>query len=40
MYAYYDRHGLPAGGRVLRDLLGRQSTSLRETLTRELGTVG
>jgi uncharacterized protein YbjT (DUF2867 family) len=40
MYGYYDRYGLPAGGRVLRDLLGRRSTSLRETLTRELGTVG
>ncbi len=36
MYAYYDRHGLPTGGRVLRDLLGGRSTSLRETLAREL----
>ena len=36
MYEYYDRHGLPAGGRVLRDLLGGRSTSLRETLVREL----
>lgn len=37
MYAYYDRHGLPAGGRVLRDLLGGRSTPLRDTLARELG---
>jgi hypothetical protein len=36
MFAYYDRHGLPAGGGVLRDLLGGRSTSLAETLTREL----
>ncbi len=36
MYRYYDEHGLPAGGRVLRDLLGRGSTTLRETLRREL----
>ena len=36
MYDYYDRHGLPAGGRVLRDLLGGRSTSLHETLEREL----
>jgi uncharacterized protein YbjT (DUF2867 family) len=36
MYTYYDRHGLPAGGRVLRDLLDGRSTTLRETLAREL----
>ena len=36
MYEYYDRHGLPAGGRVLCDLLGGRSTALRETLEREL----
>ena len=36
MFEYYDRHGLPAGGRVLGDLLGGRSTSLPETLTREL----
>jgi uncharacterized protein YbjT (DUF2867 family) len=36
MFGYYDRHGLPAGGRVLRGLLGGRSTSLAETLTREL----
>jgi hypothetical protein len=36
MYRYYDAHGLPAGGRVLRDLLGGRSTSLRDTLGREL----
>ena len=36
MFGYYDRHGLPAGGRVLRDLLGGRSTPLAETLTREL----
>jgi uncharacterized protein YbjT (DUF2867 family) len=40
MYAYYDRHGLPAGGRVLRDLLGGRSSTLRETLLRELGHSG
>jgi uncharacterized protein YbjT (DUF2867 family) len=36
MYRYYDEHGLPAGGRVLRDLLGGPSTPVRETLEREL----
>lgn len=36
MYRYYDQYGLPAGGRVLRTLLGGRSTSLDETLTREL----
>ena len=36
MYRYYDAHGLPTGARVLRDLLGRESTTLRETLVREL----
>ncbi len=36
MYRYYDEHGLPAGGRVLRALLGGRSTALRETLAREL----
>jgi len=40
MYEYYDRYGLPAGGRVLRDLLGGRSTPLGETLARELGPVG
>ena len=40
MYGYYDRHGLPAGGRVLRHLLGGRSTTLRETLTRELAAAG
>jgi len=40
MFASYDRHGLPAGGRVLRDLLGGRSTSLDETLTRELAAAG
>jgi len=36
MFAYYDRHGLPAGGHVLRDLLGGRSTTLAETISREL----
>lgn len=36
MFGYYDQHGLPAGGRVLRDLLGGRSTSLAETVAREL----
>ena len=36
MFGYYDGHGLPAGGRVLHDLLGGRSTPLAETLTREL----
>ena len=40
MYEYYDRYGLPAGGRVLRALLGGRSTPLGETLARELGHVG
>jgi uncharacterized protein YbjT (DUF2867 family) len=40
MYEYYDRYGLPAGGRVLRELIGGRSTSLGETLARELGHVG
>jgi uncharacterized protein YbjT (DUF2867 family) len=39
MYDYYDRHGFPAGGRVLRALLGGRSTALRETLARELAGV-
>lgn len=36
MYRYYDLHGLPAGGRVLRDILGGRSTGLHDTLAREL----
>jgi uncharacterized protein YbjT (DUF2867 family) len=36
MFDYYDRHGLPTGGRVLRDLLGGRSTTLADTLRREL----
>lgn len=36
MFRYYDEHGLPAGGRVLRDLLGAPATSLSHTLRREL----
>jgi uncharacterized protein YbjT (DUF2867 family) len=36
MFASYDAHGLPAGGRVLALLLGRRATTLRATLTREL----
>jgi uncharacterized protein YbjT (DUF2867 family) len=36
MYRYYDRHGLPAGGGVLRGLLGGRSTGLADTLAREL----
>jgi uncharacterized protein YbjT (DUF2867 family) len=40
MYDYYDRYGLPTGGRVLRALLGGRSTTLRETLARELGPAG
>jgi uncharacterized protein YbjT (DUF2867 family) len=40
MYEYYDRHGFPAGGLILRALLGGSSTPLGETLARELGQVG
>jgi NAD(P)H dehydrogenase (quinone) len=40
MFAYYDRHGLPAGARVLQDLLGGRSTTLAETLGRELAAAG
>lgn len=36
MFAYYDRHGLPAGSLPLRCLLGREPLDLRATLTREL----
>lgn len=36
MYRYYDQHGLPAGGGVLRALLGGRSTTLRESLARDL----
>jgi NAD(P)H dehydrogenase (quinone) len=36
MFGYYDRHGLPAGGRVLRGLLDGRSTTLVETIRREL----
>jgi hypothetical protein len=36
MFRYYDQHGLPAGGRVLGGLLGGRSTSLADTLAREL----
>ncbi|ANH37757.1 NAD(P)H azoreductase [Nocardioides dokdonensis FR1436] len=37
MFEYYDRHGLPTGGLVLRALLGRGGTPLAATLARELG---
>lgn len=36
MFAYYDRHGLPAGPLPLQALLGREPTSLAHTLAREL----
>lgn len=36
MFAYYDRHGLPAGSLSLGALLGREPTSLPTTLGREL----
>jgi uncharacterized protein YbjT (DUF2867 family) len=36
MFDYYDRHGLPAGGRGLAALLGRGPTDLPATLAREL----
>lgn len=39
MFDYYDRHGLPAGGAVASALLGRASTSLSDTLARELADV-
>ena len=38
MFAYYDRHGLPAGSLPLRCLLDREPTSLDATLRRELAT--
>lgn len=37
MFAYYDRHGLPAGSVATRCLLDRAPTDLVSTLTRELG---
>ena len=37
MFAYYDRHGLPAGPLPLRCLLDRDPTPLPATLARELG---
>ncbi len=37
MFEHYDRHGLPAGGLVLQALLGHSSTTLEQTLARELG---
>ena len=36
MFAYYDRHGLPAAALPLRALLGRDTHDLTATLTREL----
>ena len=36
MFEHYDRHGLPAGGLVLRALLDRESATVVETLAREL----
>jgi uncharacterized protein YbjT (DUF2867 family) len=36
MFGYYDRYGLPTGGRVLRDLLGAHSATVDDTLHREL----
>jgi uncharacterized protein YbjT (DUF2867 family) len=36
MFAYYDRHGLPAGSLPLRGLLGREPTALPTTLARAL----
>jgi uncharacterized protein YbjT (DUF2867 family) len=36
MFAYYDRHGLPAGPLPLRALLGREPAGLALTLSREL----
>ncbi|MBX6724375.1 MAG: NmrA family NAD(P)-binding protein, partial [Dactylosporangium sp.] len=36
MFAYYDRHGLPAGGLAVRHLLGAEAHTLEETLAREL----
>lgn len=40
MFGYYDRHGLPAGGRVLRALLDRDGTTLEATLGREVAGTG
>jgi uncharacterized protein YbjT (DUF2867 family) len=37
MFAYYDRHGLPAGPVPLRALLGREPADLDAALARELG---
>ena len=36
MFAYYDRHGLPAGSLAPRCLLEREPTDVVTTLTREL----
>lgn len=36
MFAYYDRHGLPAGSLATRCLLEREPTDVVTTLTREL----
>jgi uncharacterized protein YbjT (DUF2867 family) len=40
MFSYYDAHGLPAGPLPLRALLGRGPHSLRDVLSRELGSAG
>ena len=36
MFAHYDRHGLPAGGRGVRAVLGRDPLLLTDVLRREL----
>ena len=36
MFAYYDRHGLPAGSRSLATLLGRRPLGVRGVLEREV----
>ncbi|WP_341925989.1 NmrA family NAD(P)-binding protein [Nocardioides psychrotolerans] len=36
MFAYYDEHGLPTGGRSLAAVLGREPHALPATLAREL----
>jgi NAD(P)H dehydrogenase (quinone) len=36
MFDYYEHHGLPTGPLPLRALLGREPTSVREVLIREL----
>jgi len=37
MFAYYDDHGLPVGGRGVRAVLGRDPLPLGDVLRRELG---